>query len=88
MLRLWAMSHQTDECRACVFVYVIILAIVGPEALGKNLDVEHDDDMREAAPEAMGQTGKLHHADSNGSNSDEEKAYMKGYDAEERKAYA
>lgn len=31
----------------CVFVYVIILTLVGPEKLGRNLDVAHDSDMAE-----------------------------------------
>lgn len=33
---------------ACVYVYVIILAFLGPENLGRNFDVEHDDDLAEA----------------------------------------
>lgn len=34
---------------ACVYVYVIILTILGPEKLGRRFGVEHDDDMAEAA---------------------------------------
>lgn len=34
---------------ACVFVYVIVLALVGPERLGRKFDVAHDNDMAEAA---------------------------------------
>ena len=34
---------------ACVFVYVIVLALVGPERLGRRFDVAHDNDMAEAA---------------------------------------
>lgn len=34
---------------ACVFVYVIILALVGPERLGRRFGVAHDSDMDEAA---------------------------------------
>ena len=34
---------------ACVFVYVIILALVGPERLGRKFDIAHDEDMAEAA---------------------------------------
>ena len=34
---------------ACVFVYVIILALVGPERLGRRFDIAHDSDMAEAA---------------------------------------
>ena len=33
---------------ACVFVYVIVLALVGPERLGRRFDVAHDEDMAEA----------------------------------------
>ena len=33
---------------ACVFVYVIVLALVGPEHLGRRFDVEADDDLIEA----------------------------------------
>lgn len=31
----------------CVFGYVIILTFIGPERLGRNLDVAHDSDMAE-----------------------------------------
>lgn len=34
---------------ACVFVYVIVLAVVGPEHLGRDFGVKHDDDMVAAA---------------------------------------
>ena len=34
---------------ACVFVYVIILALLGPERLGRKFDVAHDRDLDEAA---------------------------------------
>jgi MFS transporter, SHS family, lactate transporter len=34
---------------AAVYVYVIILTFVGPEHLGKNFDVSHDEDMAEVA---------------------------------------
>ena len=33
---------------ACVYVYVIILAFLGPENLGRSFDVEQDDDLAEA----------------------------------------
>ena len=36
---------------ACVFVYVIILALVGPERLGQQFGVAHDRDLAEAAGE-------------------------------------
>jgi len=31
----------------CVYAYVIILTLIGPEKLGRNLDVAHDSDMAE-----------------------------------------
>lgn len=34
---------------ACVYVYVIILTLLGPENLGRRFGVEHDSDMAEAA---------------------------------------
>lgn len=33
----------------CVFAYVIILAVIGPEKLGQKFDVAHDQDLGEAA---------------------------------------
>ncbi|KAF2456044.1 major facilitator superfamily domain-containing protein [Lineolata rhizophorae] len=33
----------------CVYAYVIVLALVGPEYLGRKFDVGHDHDMQEAA---------------------------------------
>jgi SHS family lactate transporter-like MFS transporter len=53
---------------ACVFVYVIILTLIGPERLGRKFGVAHDSDMGEAIGqdpgaaivhdrEAMGNTG-------------------------------
>ena len=34
---------------ACVFVYVIVLTLAGPERLGRKFGVAHDNDMAEAA---------------------------------------
>lgn len=34
---------------ACVYVYVIILTLLGPENLGRKFGVEHDSDMEEVA---------------------------------------
>ena len=34
---------------ACVFVYTIILTLVGPERLGRRFGVAHDSDLGEAA---------------------------------------
>lgn len=31
----------------CVYAYVILLTFIGPEKLGRNLDVSHDGDMKE-----------------------------------------
>ena len=36
----------------CVFAYVILLAVVGPENLGQKFDVAHDRDLAEAAGDA------------------------------------
>ena len=33
---------------ACVYVYVIILTILGPEYKGRFLDAKHDEDLQEA----------------------------------------
>ena len=33
----------------CVFAYVIILALIGPENLGRRFGVAHDSDMADAA---------------------------------------
>ena len=41
---------------ACVYVYVIVLAVVGPERLGALMDVEHDSDLKEAAGEKYHRT--------------------------------
>ena len=35
----------------CVYAYVIILALVGPENLGRKFGVAHDSDMYDAAGE-------------------------------------
>lgn len=37
---------------ACVYVYVIVLAFLGPENLGRSFGVEHDDDLAEATGKA------------------------------------
>ena len=34
---------------ACVYTYVIILTILGPEYKGRFLDAKHDSDLQEAA---------------------------------------
>lgn len=33
----------------CVFAYVIIMTLLGPEKLGQTFDVEHDTDIAEVA---------------------------------------
>ena len=33
---------------ACVYVYLIVLAFLGPEKLGRNFGVEHDSDKADA----------------------------------------
>lgn len=61
---------------ACVYVYVIILTILGPEYKGRKMTAEDDSDLAEAAGHDA--VDKVVHADdgSNGrhSGSDEEKA--------------
>ena len=39
---------------ACVYVYVIVLAFLGPEYLGRSFDVEHDDDLAEVTARTAG----------------------------------
>lgn len=39
---------------ACVFVYVIVLTLVGPERLGRKFGVAHDGDMDEATRQDTG----------------------------------
>jgi SHS family lactate transporter-like MFS transporter len=46
----------------CVFVYVILVTLAGPEYLGREMDVGHDKDMEEAAgPDAF--AAVRHHGD-------------------------
>lgn len=33
---------------ACVYVYVVILAILGPEYKGRHMGITHDEDLEEA----------------------------------------
>jgi len=39
---------------AAVYIYVIILTLVGPEHLRRKFDVEHGDDVRELAGDRIG----------------------------------
>ena len=39
---------------ACVFVYVIILTLIGPERLGRKFGIAHDGDMGEATEQETG----------------------------------
>ena len=60
---------------ACVFVYVIVLTILGPEYKGRKMTAEGDSDLAEAAGrDAVEKV--VHHDDGSGrhSGSDEEKA--------------
>jgi len=41
----------------CVYAYVILLTLVGPENRGRRMDVEFDNDMREAAGEGFERVG-------------------------------
>lgn len=68
----------------CVFAYVMILALVGPENLGHNFDVAHDVDLADAAgTDAL--AAVVHHREgghldeaSSGSDKDEEKGVEGG----------
>ena len=51
---------------ACVFVYVVVLATVGPEHLGRDFGVKHDNDMVAAA----GRDGVAKAVDGDDSGSD------------------
>ena len=55
---------------ACVFVYTIILALIGPENRGKHFDVQHDRDMEEATHTNLHDRG----VGLEGSSSEDEKA--------------
>lgn len=59
---------------ACVFVYVIVLTLTGPEKLGRQFDVAHDDDMAEAAGhdawESVARKGQRHGATDHDSSDD------------------
>lgn len=35
----------------CVYVYVVLLTLLGPEHRGRNFDMDHDEDVREVAGE-------------------------------------
>ncbi len=62
-------ADKTYSCifMACVFVYVIILTILGPEYKGRKMDAASDQDLQEA----RGIRGAAHDHDHSGS--DEEK---------------
>lgn len=54
----------------CVYVYVIVMTILGPEMRGKSFDVSHDRDLQEANPEAF-QRAIGHDADESSSGDEE-----------------
>lgn len=58
----------------CVYVYVILLTFLGPENRGAHLDVAHDADLAEAAPDQLEEV--MHQKDGRAGSSDEE---MKGF---------
>ena len=62
---------------ACVYVYVIVLAFLGPENLGRNFGVEHDDDLAEATGRSAmaARTGKHVGRDQEQSLGDAEKSH-------------
>jgi len=47
---------------AAVYIYVIVLTLIGPEHLRRKFDVEHDDDVRELVADE-GVSGAAHRAD-------------------------
>lgn len=70
---------------ACVFVYVIVLAFLGPENLGRKFDVAHDSDLAEVtgsdAIEAVVHKRGGKGGDRNSSDADEQ--YKEGTKAHE-----
>ena len=67
----------------CVFAYVIVLAILGPENLGGNFDVDHDRDLAEAAgtealAAARGKTGARHDEEAVAANNEERSSGSEG----------
>jgi MFS transporter, SHS family, lactate transporter len=62
---------------ACVYVYVIVLAFLGPENLGRSFGVEHDDDLAEATGKSAiaATTGKQIEKDQVQSLSETEKTH-------------
>lgn len=66
----------------CVFAYVIILAVIGPERRGAILDVEADSDIKKAVGEdrVAGVTGGRHQDESGSSDSDLEKSETRRYE--------
>ncbi|KAK5074880.1 Carboxylic acid transporter [Lithohypha guttulata] len=48
----------------CVFAYVIILTFIGPERLGRNLDVSHDSDVAETTHRDLRHEQHVGHGDS------------------------
>lgn len=72
---------------ACVYVYVIVLTLVGPEMLGRNFDVAHDSDMREAAG-ADAVAAAAHGRGQNGMADRDSSEDEKGHSTREEKAYA
>ncbi|KAI9841975.1 MAG: hypothetical protein M1837_007541 [Sclerophora amabilis] len=55
----------------CVFAYVIVLTVIGPEYLGRSMRVAHDSDMLEVAGADIVKTvGNTHHAPDRSDSSD------------------
>lgn len=61
----------------CVFAYVILLTLIGPEARGRKLDVRHDADMREVAPDGVEELVRQDEGAPRNDSSDEEKGTEK-----------
>ena len=68
----------------CVFAYVIVLALIGPERLGRKFGVAHDNDMVDAAGQdavsaVVRRREAIGHDDLEGGSSDgDEKRGVKG----------
>ena len=58
----------------CVYAYVIILTLIGPERKGRSMEVEKDRDMAEATHHKIGhhETAEGHHEEHNGEISEKE----------------
>ena len=42
-------QNETYHLAGCVYAYVILLTLIGPEHLGRRMEVAYDNDLEEAA---------------------------------------